>query len=95
MIVGSEMGDRMRWWSEGSNLCLPSSGLCVRRNDGYWDINKACMPKTACFSDQFNLNVPSLRPDVEAPVTSIAWMNGVDPALDAVKKDLRSRAVQP
>ena len=89
-IIGSEVGDRMRWWSEGATVCLPSSDICVRRTDGLWDINRPCSKETGCYSDRFDLAVPSLKPEMLAPILSGDWLQAKDPGLDAVRTHLRS-----
>lgn len=89
-IVGSNVGDKLRWWSEHKQmLCLANSQVCVSPNYGLWDIRRGCRGNPHCFGDQFDLNVGSLRPSLDAPVTSSDWLEGRDPAMDAIARQLR------
>jgi len=88
VLVGGPVGDRMHWWSEHERVCLPDSGLCVFRNGGYWDLLQGCKDVPGCYSDQFDVLVRSLEPDLPAPVRASDWLAGRDPALEAVRADL-------
>ena len=89
-IAGSELGDRMHWWSEhGENVCLPASKVCFSLNTGYWDIVNGCKSNPRCYGDQFDLNVPSLEPALPAPLLSTDWLANRDPALEAIAANLK------
>lgn len=91
ILVGEEVGDRLRWWSEGASVCLPSSKYCMAYTDGLWDLAKGCAGEAACYGDRFDAAVPHLSPDLPAPLTRQAWLDGKDPAMDAVARDLAGR----
>lgn len=94
-LVGEPVGDRLRWWSEHKGMvCLTHSQVCVSPNHGLWDIERGCKGETHCFGDQFDLNVRSLRPSLVAPVTSADWLEGRDPAMELIARDLL-RTSQP
>lgn len=88
ILVGEETGDRLRWWSEGDRVCLPSSRYCMAYTTGLWDLVKGCAGETGCYGDRFDAAVPHLSPDLPAPVTRAAWLSGTDPAMEAVERDL-------
>jgi len=88
-IVGEEVGDRLRWWSEGHDACLPHADLCMRVTDGLWDLVKGCKAEPNCYGDRFAAAVGSLRADVDAPLTAEAWLSGRDLGMEVVKAELR------
>ncbi len=87
-IVGEEVGDRLRFWSEGEHACLPNSHYCLRPTTGLWDLEHGCKSTPGCYGDQFDATVGSLRPQLRAPLTAAAWLAGRDPAMEAVRRDL-------
>jgi hypothetical protein len=87
-IVGENLADRLVFWSEGENVCLPSSHYCLRATTGLWDLKDGCGGQVGCYSDQYQVIVGTLRPDLPAPITIAAWLAGRDPGLDAVRRDL-------
>jgi hypothetical protein len=88
-IVGEPVGDRLRFWSEGRDVCLPSTAYCVHMRDGLWDLVKGCAQEPGCYGDQFEARVPSLDPDLPAPLTAQSWLEGTDLAMDAIEADLQ------
>ena len=87
-IVGTEIADRMYWWSEHHDqVCLPASKVCFGINSGYWDLVHGCKDNSKCYGDQFDLNIPSLEPTLQAPLLSRDWLANQDPAMEAIKKD--------
>jgi hypothetical protein len=88
VIVGSHAGDRLRFWSEGENACLPNSGYCLHLTTGLWDLFKGCKGESGCYGDQFDARLETLEPQIKAPITANAWLTGSDPGLEAVKVDL-------
>ena len=89
VIVGEAPGDRLRFWSEGGNACLPNSGFCLHYTDGLFDMVKGCTGTSGCYGDQFDVNVGSLRPEINAPLTTGDYLAGRDRALDIVLEHLR------
>jgi hypothetical protein len=90
-IVGEDVGDRMRFWSEGEHACLPNSHYCLRPTTGLWDLEHGCKATPGCYGDQFDATAGSLRPQLRAPLTATAWLAGRDPAMEAVSRDLLRR----
>ena len=90
-IVGGASGDRTHWWSEhGEPVCLPGSKACFPINTGYWNLIDGCHNDPRCYSDQFDLAVPTLEPVLPAPLTSRDWLSNSDPGMDAVAADLKA-----
>lgn len=87
-IVGEQVGDRLRFWSEGADACLPNSKYCLRATDGLWDLTRGCAGTAGCYGDAYEAQVPSLTPTLVAPLTARAWREGRDPGLEAVRADL-------
>jgi hypothetical protein len=90
-IVGDALGDRLRWWSEGQDVCLPHSHYCLHRTSGLWDLLRNCGSHASCYGDKYDAQVDDLAPDLEAPLTADAWLAGRDPAMEAIQSDLQSR----
>lgn len=88
-IVGENVGDRLRWWSEGNDVCLPNSHLCLRITDGLWDLTKGCAAERDCYGDQIVPPVGSLDPDINAPLTAAVWLGGHDPATETIEAQIR------
>jgi hypothetical protein len=88
VIVGEPVGDRLRFWSEGHEVCLPVWKYCVHARDGLWDLVKGCAQEPGCYGDQFKAKVPDLDPDLAAPLTVEPWLAGTDPAMTAIRLDL-------
>ena len=90
-LVGEPVGDRLRFWSEGHNVCLAGSKYCLEMRDGLWDLVKGCAQEPGCYGDQFKARVPDLDPDLPAPLSVATWLAGTDPAMDEIEKDLHGR----
>ena len=88
-IIGENVGDRLRWWSEGRDACLPNSHLCLHVNDGLWDLTKGCSGERDCYGDRFVPAIGSLDPELNAPLTAAAWLSRRDPAMEAIEAELR------
>lgn len=89
-IVGEGIADRLHWWSEGREACLPNSHLCFQVTDGAWDLVKGCAGETDCYGDRIVPPVGNLDPEISAPLTATAWLTGQDPALDAILHELQN-----
>jgi hypothetical protein len=83
VIVGEPVGDRLQFYSEGGQACLPHYPLCVVYPTGKHDYQHACDDWTVCFwlNYFFELRVKSLDPDLVA-LSFNDWRAGVDPALE-------------
>lgn len=89
-LVGEDVGDRLRFWSEGDTICAPNSGLCVRYTDGLFDLNAGCENQPRCYRDhrRYDLVVGSLTPSLPAPMTWAAYLSQRDPAMEAIRAAL-------
>lgn len=87
-VVGEGLGDRLRWWSEGHEVCLPNSRICLSMTDGLWDLSKGCTAEPACYGDRITGPVGSLDPEVLAPLTAAAWISDQDPAMEKIEAEL-------
>lgn len=84
LIIGEPVGDRLQFYSEGGQACLPNHSLCVVYQTGKHDYQHACDDWTVCFwlNHFFELRVKSLDPDEVVPLSFKDWRAGVDPVLD-------------
>jgi hypothetical protein len=84
LIVGEPVGDRLQFYSEGGQACLPHHPLCVVYQTGKHDYQHACNDWTVCFwlNYFYELRVKSLDPDEVVPLSFEDWRAGVDPVLD-------------
>jgi hypothetical protein len=90
-VVGEPVGDRLGFWSEGVDICLPKSHYCLHRTTGQWNLERGCAGVEGCYGDAYEVTVGSLTPDLPAPLTASTWLAGRDAALDAIRVDLGSR----
>jgi hypothetical protein len=84
VLVGEAVGDRLQFYSEGGQACLPNYALCVVYQTGKHDYQRACDDWTVCFwlNYFFEFRVRSLDPDEDVPLSFKDWHAGVDPVLD-------------
>jgi hypothetical protein len=84
VILGEAVGDRLQFFSEGGEACLPNYPLCVAYQTGKHDYQHACTDWRVCFwlNYFFPLRVTSLDPDEVIPLSFKDWRAGVDPVLD-------------
>lgn len=89
-LVGEDVGDRLRFYSEGETECAPNSGFCMRYTTGLFDMANGCTGQPRCHTEnrRFNLVVGSLRPTLYAPTTWVDYLAGRDPAMDAIRAAL-------
>jgi len=87
VIVGESVGDRLQFYSEGGQACLPNYPLCVVYQTGKHDYQHSCDDWTVCFwlNNFYELRVKSLDPDEVVPLSFKDWRAGVDPVLDRAK----------
>jgi hypothetical protein len=89
-LVGEAVGDRLRWWSEGHNVCMPDSHYCLHLTTGLWDLVHGCAERPECYGDKYEARVMDLLPDLDAPLTLTSWVSGRDPGMEAIERDLGS-----
>ena len=87
-IVGDNVGDRLRWSSEGKTVCLPNSRYCLHVTTGLWDLLHGCAGDPDCYGDKLDARVDSLEPQLRVPLTAAAWLAGRDKGMEAIKADL-------
>ncbi|MCV2354750.1 S41 family peptidase [Paucibacter sp. B2R-40] len=92
VIVGTPVGDRLQWWSEGhQRIEMPHSRYAFRLNGGYWDLVQGCADKPLCYGDKYDVQVTSLSPQIAAPIRVADWLAGRDSGFEAVLSDLQVR----
>ena len=96
VIIGEPVGDRLQFYSEGGQACLPHHPLCVVYQTGKHDYQHPCDDWTVCFwlNHFFELRVKSLDPDEVVPLPFKDWRAGVDPVLDRAMTLAASSAVR-
>lgn len=87
-VVGDELGDRLAFWSEGGRVSLPNSHFGLRYTNGTFDLEHGCAAVPQCLDHLIDVNPVSLVPQLAAPLTSTAYFDKRDPALEAVRSDL-------
>ena len=98
--IGEPVGDRLSFWAEGGHFMLPNSFLTVHYTTGKHDYRVRCADMEACFwlNEIYPVRVPSLDPQVRAPITFADYRALRDPAMDAVMEReaaARSRSPKP
>ena len=90
-IVGEMVGDRLEFWAEGRLARLPYSGAAMSYSTQRHDYKTGCKPYTDCHGSvvRHPIAVPSLAPDISAPLTIEDIIAGRDPGMDAIAKALR------
>ena len=85
-VVGDPVGDRLEFFSEGSVVELPRSGLSVLHATERHDYRNGCRSARDCHGEvvRHPIAVASLAPDVPAPWTIEVYLAGRDPGMEAV-----------
>ncbi|MDO1560094.1 hypothetical protein Q0812_11710 [Brevundimonas sp. 2R-24] len=85
VIVGEPVGDRLEFWAEGDVMELPYSGGLLLQATERHNYMTGC-PEEDCHGNirRNPIRVSSLQPDIPAPLTIEAWLEGRDPALEAI-----------
>jgi C-terminal processing protease CtpA/Prc len=71
VVVGEESGGRPNHFGEVRRFVLPESGLIVSHSTRYFALMEE--------------DLPAISPDIDAPETYEQYIEGVDPALEAVR----------
>ena len=74
VVVGEGTGGRPNHYGEVKRFVLPESRLVVNYSTRYFDLLEE--------------NVPSIMPDIETPLYFQQYLNGTDPALEAIRNHL-------
>ena len=93
-LVGEAVGDRLAWWSEGQDVCLPASHYCAHLTTGLWNLASGCAGTAGCYGDRFDARVGDLQPQIDAPLDSAAWLAQRDPAMEAIERELVVRGTR-
>ncbi len=85
-IVGEQVGDRLDFFAEGRPATLHHSGLTIGLSTERHDYGNGCRAYTDCHGPVVRnpIAVPTLPPDIRAPWTRDAYLEGRDPAMEAV-----------
>ena len=87
-IVGEEVGDRLVFFAEGRPATAPNSGMVIGLATQRHDYQGGCKAFTDCHGPviRFPIAVPTLAPDVPAPLSYADWRAGRDPAIEAIAR---------
>jgi hypothetical protein len=97
-LVGEEVGDRLKWWSEDKVIRLPNSGLKVLVNDGFHDWQKGFRsddpryrfnPHQAALNERYSAAAGNLAPDAVVVPRFSDYAAGEDPVLETAMEMLR------
>lgn len=96
-IVGEAVGDRLEFWAEGGIVRLPGTGNVVLPATERHDYRNGCKAFKDCHRSVVRnpIAVPSLAPDIEAPLTIEAYRAGRDPGMEAIAKELGAVSREP
>jgi hypothetical protein len=90
-IVGEEAGDRLVFFAEGRPASAPNSGMMIGIATQRHDYRNGCKAFSDCHGPviRFPIAIPTLAPDIPAPLTFADWKAGRDPAFEAVARTLK------
>ncbi len=93
VIVGQEIGDRLRFWAEGKQFRLPNSRIRIRAATGYhdWENNKIIPFKTFWLNLFFGVPAKNLNPDIPVDNNFIDYKNGNDKIMYEINQHLHNR----
>lgn len=87
ILVGENVGDKLRSWGEDNLLRLPNSGIEIKFSTGMHDLQNSCTEISKCYWGALflDLGVETLEPDIFAPLTYRDYQNRLDSTLEAIK----------
>ncbi|MBP6014238.1 MAG: hypothetical protein KBA31_18565 [Alphaproteobacteria bacterium] len=90
-IIGEAVGDRLNFFSEGSVVELPHSKIEMLNATERHDYATGCRGLSDCHEPvvRHPISVATLAPDISAPWTIDAFLNGRDPGMEAAAAALR------
>ncbi len=85
-IVGEEVGDRLMFFAEGDFVTLPNSRAMLRTATERHDYRTGCRAYSDCHGSVSRnpIAIATLTPNISAPWTIQHYLNGRDPAMEAV-----------
>lgn len=86
-FVGEPVGDRLDYWAEGGEIVLPNSRAVICYSNGFHRYSGTDYPEYQPYYEE--LSIPSLEPEVPAPLPSADYFSGRDPALGTIEARLR------
>jgi hypothetical protein len=92
-IVGEPNGDRLIFYGEPRHMTLPNSGIGMSYATGLHDYLHGCRWFGPCYwlNWIFPISVPTLAPDLAAPLSFRLLAGGRDPAIEAIGAAVRVR----
>jgi len=87
-FVGGPVGDRLDYWAEGGEIVLPNSRAVLCYANGFHGYSGMDHPECRPYYEE--LSIPSLEPDIPAPMSSADYFSARDPVLEAVEARLRN-----
>jgi hypothetical protein len=90
ILVADTVGDDSEFWSEGSGVKLPHSGIAVGTATRKHNWEKACADPAVCYwaNTAFGPKGISLQPALRIPVRFADYAAGRDPVLEAVLNEV-------
>ncbi|MFN8546634.1 MAG: hypothetical protein U0527_01345 [Candidatus Eisenbacteria bacterium] len=86
-FVGEPVGDRLDYWAEGGEIVLPNSRVVISYSNGFHRYSGRSYPENQPYYEE--LSVPSLEPDIPAPLNAADYFAGEDPSLRAIEHELQ------
>jgi|CXWL01.1.fsa_nt_gi hypothetical protein len=85
-IIGEEVGDRLVFFAEGDFVTLPNSHVMLHMATERHDYETGCQANPDCHSavSRHPIEVATLTPDIPTPWTIQHYLDGRDPAMEAV-----------
>ena len=84
VILGRPVGDRLAFWSEGEQGCLPNAPFCFHYATAIHDYMRPCTDWNKCYwlNWIFPARTDNLDPAEEISMTFADYLAGRDPAFD-------------
>ncbi|WP_406827965.1 hypothetical protein [Microbulbifer sp. ARAS458-1] len=96
VIVGSQVGDKLRFRAEGFYPKLPVSGIQLYLTKGWTDLADGCGWFDDCWPpNKILLNgIGKLEIDIPAENTWTSYLSGIDLVIDAVFEDIKRESTE-
>jgi hypothetical protein len=96
-IIGDQVGDRTRFWAEGSAFVLPNSKLTLHFATGLHDYTRSCFGEHGCFwvLYAFPAQVRTLDPDIAVTYTFADYVALRDPLLQKALHEAGAASTGP